>query len=81
MSSDFWDAFEAALVGMGKKSFSKMLAAQSNQITAQIRASAGVEDILQTAAEELGRALGVSRAIALLDVRGTSLNPEAPAGQ
>ena len=51
------------------------------QITAQIRASAGVEDILQTAAEELGRALGVSRAIVRLDVRGTSLNPEAPAGQ
>jgi GAF domain-containing protein len=53
----------------------------AGQITARVRASTGVEDILQTAAEELGRALGVSRAIVRLDVRGTSLNPEAPAGQ
>jgi len=41
----------------------------AGQITAQIRASASVEDILQTAAEELGRTLGVSRAIVRLDVR------------
>jgi len=40
----------------------------AGQITAQIRASASVEDILQTAAEELGRTLGVSRAIVRLDV-------------
>lgn len=40
----------------------------AGQITAQIRASVSVEDILQTAAGELGRALGVSRAIVRLDV-------------
>jgi GAF domain-containing protein len=38
------------------------------QIMARVRASTGVEDILQTAAEELGRALGVSRAIVRLDI-------------
>jgi len=37
-----------------------------SQITAHIRASTDVEDILQTAAEELGRTLGVSRAIVRL---------------
>jgi GAF domain-containing protein len=37
-----------------------------SQITAQIRSSASVEDILQTTAEELGRTLGVSRAIVRL---------------
>jgi len=40
------------------------------QITAQIRSSASLEDILQITAEELGRTLGVSRAIVRLDAGG-----------
>ena len=41
------------------------------QIATQIRASDEVEEILRIAAQELGRTLGVSRAIVRLDVGGT----------
>ncbi len=44
-----------------------------SQITSRIRAQVDVEDILQTTAEELGRTLGVSRAIIRL-----SVEPDSP---
>jgi GAF domain-containing protein/HAMP domain-containing protein len=42
------------------------------RITSRVRVGADVESILQTAAEELGRTLGVSRAIIRLDVGSNS---------
>ena len=49
----------------------------AGQIAAQIRTGTDVQDILQTAAQELGRALGVSRAIVRLGSQEASIqDPE-----
>jgi GAF domain-containing protein len=46
------------------------------QITAQIRANTDVQDIMRTTAEELGRTLGVSRAIVRLGMSEGTLAEE-----
>jgi GAF domain-containing protein/HAMP domain-containing protein len=48
----------------------------TRRITDRIRAASDIEDILQTAAEELGKALDVSRAVARLHTRAPSTSQD-----